>query len=1696
MLGDYEARREFVEKFKEEWNRRLEGVSEELLDLVKQIEKEEDHEWLTVPEEALELIEDKGMLPSRVMWEYYGGLVKLYVPEKHRKAYFTIIDKLNQFSFAPSTGLGSSCREDGYGSKIYVMFRLLLDYKILEFYGGNLAAYLRKELPEELLEFRSYSNLYAMRYAPYLIAGAIDAKDEEVIQAVKEMLGEGEAELDNAVLSGIVKCSDRSLLDLLGRFLLAAGNQDGLRKMVCRVADSGTREAFAYIFGCICENKLYLHGSVKLTLMEIMDIWDSKGLDLIMGKYGVQLQEALLDKEKAEAFCHSSDRILIYIGLWAMGKCCRQDTIAILREFIMKGTKDQRMIMAYTNRSQWDRYECRYLAEQMLGGGEGEIDLELTAAYWRSFCLGLAEYRNYRKIWKEGDDGFPEKVFLYYFDTKDKAMEKVNFLHRLLEEMPAKEVKFQPCIFPWHSEKITVSGIWKQLCLLAHMLEDEELADEVLEHLGEIRKSANMGSRADYAELLLRNPTGKKQVDKLVSLLADKESDTRKKAAELLEGQVLEDVHYGLLEGYLRLKNGEIRRLALEFLKGQQPERIASSVERLIASEDRRMQKGGLDLALETVKEETAEPQLKEKLRQLVSRIEEPEENEKILLRRILGENTEKEPAAKEEGYGLYREDAVISAPEKKADRQAVTEYFRIDSGTIDKIVQKLADMVHKNAGCSCIDKNGEEIRLDDYLEREMGYFYGTEMPFRDLWEKFYSEEIGDVRLLTIFRLTLRCGTGRKKEEKQESFGQWKHKLLGRTVTEYVMPEGIGITERTLWRAAQNLADIFGTGELGKIGMEMFRWMLEDMEPEQMWHKKTIRGRTYWNSFLEEDVFWGILRAAEKEKGAESFANRFYLYAGMDEKYGFQRTRCRKYSMFSGNHDLLDIEDYVKAFSLGLIEEDIIYKKIMEVWGPEYTLDRLEGFEEGSDTWKRRRIEELFEDSEEENRNFMEAGHHIYGRLVNRILKEELSRGEMPTVFSEYVWGVNHIYGMEHFVELLKALGDGKLDRNRADTDGKAECLSRLLLVCTPKEGDNGGRLRDLLTDKTTGKVSVPDKRLTEAGMYAPQWLGVLEEYFGIPGFRSGCCYFIAHMAGWLSPQKQAMIARYTPLSAEELAAGAFDSGWFFGVYEILGEEKFRWLYDAAKYISDGSKHVRARKYADAALGRVTAEELEARIEEKRNKDLLMSYGLVPFRDKSDMFRRYEFLQRFRKESRNYGSRRRVSEAEAVNMALRNMATMAGYADTMRLTLAMEGEAAKEYGKYMEWHTVADVQVRIEIDAQGIPAVVCEKEGKTLKSVPARLKKEEWMAAVLKAYKKLKEQSRRCTRMFEQAMKDREKFSFGELLELNKNPIAAPVAQGLVFIPAGVLTSEGKGQEGESTDGLRSGYFTERGLLGPKGQLAEIPPATLLLVAHPIELFAEGTLEAYQRGCYDAVRSGTVRKQPFKQIYREFYLKLEEELEQPKSRAFSGYQVEPVKALACLKGQGWIADVEEGIQKICYGQNMIAGIRVLSDWVTAEDLMTPSIDWVDFYDRLSHEQVCMKDVPDVVYSEIMRDVDLAVSVAYVGGVDPETCRSTMEMRKVIAEYNLSLFGITNVKFVRNHAVIQGKRAAYTVHMGSGVVHRKGGPQINIKAVPAQKRGRIFLPFVEEDPKTAEILSKIILFAADDKIKDSEILRQI
>lgn len=153
----------------------------------------------------------------------------------------------------------------------------------------------------------------------------------------------------------------------------------------------------------------------------------------------------------------------------------------------------------------------------------------------------------------------------------------------------------------------------------------------------------------------------------------------------------------------------------------------------------------------------------------------------------------------------------------------------------------------------------------------------------------------------------------------------------------------------------------------------------------------------------------------------------------------------------------------------------------------------------------------------------------------------------------------------------------------------------------------------------------------------------------------------------------------------------------------------------------------------------------------------------------------------------------------------------------------------------------------------------------------------------------------------------------------------------------------------------------------------------------------------------------------------------------------------------------------------------------------------PTLEYVVFLDRRSWKPVPLREVPELIFSEVMRDVDLAVSVAHAGGVDPETSHSTVSLRQAMLECLLPILGLENVRVEKQHAFIHGKLADYRIHLGSGVVHQAGGAMIPVLPVHSQHRGRIFLPFADEDPKTAEIMSKIILLSEDEKIKDPSIL---
>ncbi|MBQ8288309.1 MAG: DUF4132 domain-containing protein, partial [Clostridia bacterium] len=384
------------------------------------------------------------------------------------------------------------------------------------------------------------------------------------------------------------------------------------------------------------------------------------------------------------------------------------------------------------------------------------------------------------------------------------------------------------------------------------------------------------------------------------------------------------------------------------------------------------------------------------------------------------------------------------------------------------------------------------------------------------------------------------------------------------------------------------------------------------------------------------------------------------------------------------------------------------------------------------------------------------------------------------------------------------------------------------------------------------------------------------------------------------------------------------------------------------------------------------------------------------------------------------------------------------------------------------------VSFKLEIDEVGKAELRVAKDGKLLKSVPAKLKKHETVVALNDMKKKLTEQYRRTRVMLEQAMEDGAEFTIGELCALTAHPVVYPMLKKLVLISGKVC-----------------GFLSGEGLIDCDGTLHTLPADAQAVIAHPYQLYSNGTWQGYQRYLYEQQMV-----QPFRQVFRELYVKTEEEMEREDSLRYAGNQIQPAKTVAALKSRRWVADVENGLQKVYYKANIVAQIYALADWFSPADIEAPTLEWVDFVDRKTGKSVKIKDVPDVIFSEVMRDVDLAVSVAHAGGVDPETSHSTMEMRAALLTHILPMFRLTNVRIEDRHALIDGSLASYSVHLGSGVVHQMGGAMIPVLPVHSQHRGKIFLPFADDDPKTAEIVSKILLFAEDSKIKDPMILSEI
>jgi hypothetical protein len=177
-----------------------------------------------------------------------------------------------------------------------------------------------------------------------------------------------------------------------------------------------------------------------------------------------------------------------------------------------------------------------------------------------------------------------------------------------------------------------------------------------------------------------------------------------------------------------------------------------------------------------------------------------------------------------------------------------------------------------------------------------------------------------------------------------------------------------------------------------------------------------------------------------------------------------------------------------------------------------------------------------------------------------------------------------------------------------------------------------------------------------------------------------------------------------------------------------------------------------------------------------------------------------------------------------------------------------------------------------------------------------------------------------------------------------------------------------------------------------------------------------------------------------------------------------------------------------------------------------------STDQVRFYRAGQTEPMPLKEVPPLVFSEIMRDVDLFVGVASIandptwqdGGPEGRfrdywhdhsfgDLGATAQTRKAVLESLLPRLKIRDrARLADRFLTIRGTLRTYKIHLGSGNILMTPNDQY-LCIVPSQAKGAgtggLFLPF-EGDSVLSIILSKAFLLAEDDTITDSTITQQI
>lgn len=312
------------------------------------------------------------------------------------------------------------------------------------------------------------------------------------------------------------------------------------------------------------------------------------------------------------------------------------------------------------------------------------------------------------------------------------------------------------------------------------------------------------------------------------------------------------------------------------------------------------------------------------------------------------------------------------------------------------------------------------------------------------------------------------------------------------------------------------------------------------------------------------------------------------------------------------------------------------------------------------------------------------------------------------------------------------------------------------------------------------------------------------------------------------------------------------------------------------------------------------------------------------------------------------------------------------------------------------------------------------------------------------------------------------------------------------------------------------------GYIDVAGNSAELPSSARIRLWHP------ALREVWNVLAWRALLERLKIVQPFKQAHREVYLLTNAERESgDHSRRFAGHALKQSQFHALAGQRGWQqargGSYDGGDENDAWKKLPAYGLRVRFEASGIQELGYTAYGMYECvasgsvrYSRLDDEMaqpLQLTDIDPLVLSETLRDIDLFVGVCSVSN-DPAweyrdaalghwwqnnafgELTESAEMRRTVLEQIIPKLKIgPRLQLEDRYLKVRGKCGEYKIHLGSANVVMNSGRYLCIVPRIGASTTRIHLPF-EGDHMLSLILSKAMLLADDDKIRDKSILSQL